>query len=106
MSREPAASQKPERLIWRHPCRERQAEILADERVVAAREAGRGGRVRTPQETAAAASVTLVGDGRGAASPPGANGAAAPAQSNGSAPVVRSIPLHPAGYIARRDCEA
>lgn len=70
--------------------RERQAEILADDRVVAAQRAGRGGRVRSPQETAAAASVTIVGDGRADASP-STNGAGpsngAGSNGNGSAPV-------------------
>ena len=44
--------------------RERTAEILSDERVQAARAAGRGGRVRSEEESAAASSVTVVGDGR------------------------------------------
>ena len=74
--------------VYAVPHRERQAEILADERVVAARAAGRGGRVRTPQETAAAASITLVGDGRADAS--STNGAApfnSASNGNGRAPV-------------------
>ena len=43
-------------------------EILSDQRVRGAIEAGRGGRVREEQETAAAGSVTQVNDGREAAS--------------------------------------
>ena len=52
-------------------CRERKKEILSDERVQAAQKAGRGGRVRSEQETAAASSVTVVGnsDSRAQASP-------------------------------------
>ncbi|CAL8465559.1 g5095 [Coccomyxa elongata] len=46
------------------PTPERTAEILSDERVQAARAAGRGGRVRSEEESAAASSVTVVGDGR------------------------------------------
>lgn len=65
--------------------------------MVAAREAGRGGRVRTPQETAAAGSVTVVDDGRAPAtssSPGGSNGAGPSQSSNGSAPAVRSASLY------------
>lgn len=40
--------------------RERTAEILADERVQAAQAARRGGRVREPQEAAAARSVVVT----------------------------------------------
>ena len=54
---------------WWH--RDRKKEILSDERVQAAQKAGRGGRVRNEQETAAASSVTVVGksDSRAQASP-------------------------------------
>ncbi len=55
--------------------RERTAEILSDERVQAAQAAGRGGRVRSEEETSAAASVTIVGDNRAQVSAPGQNGA-------------------------------
>ena len=55
--------------------RERTAEILSDERVQAAQAAGRGGRVRSESETAAAASVTVVGDSRERVSAPANNGA-------------------------------
>ena len=55
--------------------RERTAEILSDERVQAAQAAGRGGRVRSEEETSAAASVTVVGDNRAQVSAPGQNGA-------------------------------
>lgn len=58
--------------------RERTAEILSDERVQAARAAGRGGRVRDEAESAAASSVTVVGDGRADVSSPGQNGAGKP----------------------------
>ena len=43
-------------------------EILADERVKRASQAGRGGRVRDAEETAAASSVARVDDGREQAS--------------------------------------
>ncbi len=43
--------------------RERTAEILADERVQAAQAAGRGGRVREPEEAAAARSVVVTSSG-------------------------------------------
>ncbi|KAK9814216.1 hypothetical protein WJX72_002437 [[Myrmecia] bisecta] len=46
------------------PSKERTAEILADERVKASQSAGRGGRVRGPEEAATAKSVTVVGDSR------------------------------------------
>ena len=51
--------------------RDRKKEILSDERVQAAQKAGRGGRVRSEEETAAASSVTVVGksDSRAEASP-------------------------------------
>jgi hypothetical protein len=55
---------------WR---RERTKEILSDSRVQAAAAAERGGRVRDASEAADAKSVTVVGDGRSAASG-GANG--------------------------------
>jgi len=53
------------------PYRDRKKEILSDERVQAAQKAGRGGRVRTEEESAAASSVTVVGkdDSRAQASP-------------------------------------
>ena len=56
-------------------------EILSDERVQRAREAGRGGRVRDEEETAAASSLTQVGDGREQAST--GNGAG-PGNQNGA----------------------
>ena len=51
--------------------RERKKEILSDDRVRAAQAAGRGGRVRTAQESAAASSITVAGkdDSRTQASP-------------------------------------
>lgn len=53
------------------PYRDRKKEILSDERVQAAQKAGRGGRVRSEDESAAASSVTVVGkdDSRAQASP-------------------------------------
>ncbi|EIE22978.1 CIA30-domain-containing protein [Coccomyxa subellipsoidea C-169] len=57
------------------PTPERTAEILSDERVQAAQAAGRGGRVRSEEETSAATSVTVVGDNRAQVSAPGQNGA-------------------------------
>ena len=48
--------------------------ILNDDRVKAAREAGRGGRVRDEEETAAAGSLTPAGDGRKEASAVAAGG--------------------------------
>ncbi|CAK0786611.1 hypothetical protein CVIRNUC_009825 [Coccomyxa viridis] len=64
---------------------DRKKEVLSDERVQAAQKAGRGGRVRSEQETAAASSVTVVGksDSRAQASP-AQNGSRAESQ-NGSA---------------------
>lgn len=44
-------------------------EILSDDRVQSAIKSGRGGRVRSEQETGAASSVTVTGDGRQGASP-------------------------------------
>ncbi len=49
-------------------------EILSDSRVVKAQLAGRGGRVRDPEETEKAKSLTVTSDGRKEASPSG-NGA-------------------------------
>ena len=70
-------------------CRERKKEILSDERVQAAQAAGRGGRVRSEQETAAASSVTVVGrnDSRAQASP------AQNSNGNGAVQVCFSLAL-------------
>jgi uncharacterized protein YbjT (DUF2867 family) len=51
------------------PSEDRTKEILSDDRVQSAIKAGRGGRVRSEQETGAAGSVTVTGDGRPGASP-------------------------------------
>ncbi|CAL5221994.1 g4282 [Coccomyxa viridis] len=67
------------------PSESRTKEILSDERVQAAQKAGRGGRVRSEEESAAASSVTVVGkdDSRAQAAP--AQNGSKPAQ-NGSKP--------------------
>lgn len=72
-------------------CRDRTKEILSDERVQAAQKAGRGGRVRSEEESAAASSVTVVGksDSRAQASP--AQNGTKPAQ-NRSQPA--QVPFH------------
>ena len=79
-------------IVFHIPCiictrRERTAEILSDERVQAAQAAGRGGRVRSETESAAASSVTVVGDNRAEVSAPGPAG-------NGARPQV-----HPDMYL-------
>ena len=70
-------------------------EILADERVQAAQKAGRGGRVRSEEESAAASSVTVVGrsDSRAQASP--AQNGSKPAQVCVRSPPRQQAPLPP-----------
>ena len=79
-------------------CRDRTKEILSDERVQAAQKAGRGGRVRSEEESAAASSVTVVGksDGRARAAP--AQNGSQPAQ-NGSQPAQVASHLLPGPTI-------